>query len=656
MQQIVSQRKERTNERQGARAGTPAWGKALSRWLVGLLGGGAFLLYALTAAPSIVALYDDSLEFQLVVPTFGIPHPTGYPLYVLLGGLWSRLLLPVGNWAWRVNLFSGLAGAGAVMLLFLLARRLLGPALGLRSLLAGLAATLAFALSPVWWSQTTLAEVYALHGLFVAAILLAGVTALDAPIADRTDPPRLTPLFLLLGLSLAHHRTTLLLLPGLAVALLWRFPGLWRPRRAWLRWLLALTLPLLLYAYIPIRAAMGIRDLRGDYVNSWSGFWNHVLARGYTGFFQDNPLAVERSPGDWLALFQAQFGWPLLLLGLLGLALGLAGHRRRAWTLVALVGLTHLLFGLAYRVPDVEVFLIPAFLVLALGLGQTTFVLADVLAKRVGSTLPRGSQPTLGARRLAWGIQVAILLGALTGWGGRGPAVDRSQDWAVHDYAVAMAKVDFPPGSRVVGLEGQMTALKYMQAAEGLGRNATPVVADDPERRRQLVDEFMAAGWPVYLTQELAGIETAYSFSGEKVLVRVWPRGEAQPGTPAHPLERAFAQGALLLTGYDQTVLEQAGGPALELALYWRPAQSLDRTFKLSFRFLDAEGRLLSQEDRFPLRQVYPSWAWLPGETVRDVHILSLPVDPRQQPLTLRVILYDAADGQEVGRWEQPLP
>ncbi len=652
MQQNVWQRKAQRTRRQGVQAPGPQSGLNRSRWLAGLLGGAALLLYGITAAPSIVALYDDSLEFQLVVPTFGIPHPTGYPLYVLLGGLWSRLLLPVGNWAWRVNLFSGLAGAGAVALLFLLARRLLGTEPGLRSLLAGVTVALAFALSPVWWSQATLAEVYALHGLFVAAILLTGVAALQAPAQEGSDPPRLTPLFLLLGLSLTHHRTTLLLLPGLALALLWRFPGLWRPRRAWLPWFLALLLPLLLYAYIPIRAAMGVRDLRGDYVNSWSGFWDHVLARGYTGFFQDNPLAVARGPGEWLALFQAQFGWPLLLLGLLGLGLGLAGRRRPAWALMLLVGLTHLLFGLAYRVPDVEVFLIPAFLVLALGVGQASFSLAE----RVERRLPPGASSALGARRLAWALQALILLGALTGFGGRGPAVDRSQEWAVHDYAVAMAKVDFPPGSRVVGLEGQMTALKYMQAAEGLGRNAVPVVADDPALRRQLVARFMAQGLPVYLTQELAGIETLYSFSGEGPLVRVWPRGEAQPGRPTHPLERSFVEGALLLTGYDQAVLEQAGGPALELALYWQPTQPLERTFKLSFRFLDGEGQLLAQEDRFPLGQVYPSWAWLPGETVRDVHILSLPGDPRQQPLTLRVILYDTATGQEFGRWQQPLP
>ncbi|MBK8047122.1 MAG: DUF2723 domain-containing protein [Anaerolineales bacterium] len=77
----------------------------------------------MTAAPSILALFDDSLEFQLVLPTLGIAHPTGYPLYTLAGGLWSRLL-PFGAWAWRANLFSAVAGAMAVALVFALTRRI----------------------------------------------------------------------------------------------------------------------------------------------------------------------------------------------------------------------------------------------------------------------------------------------------------------------------------------------------------------------------------------------------------------------------------------------------------------------------------------------------------------------------------------------------
>ena len=82
---------------------------------------------------------------------------------------------------------------------------------------------------------------------------------------------RMALLALLVGLGLAHHRTIVLALPGAAVYLLWSVPGIWRPRRAWLLWLAALLLPLLLYLYLPLRAAMGAADLHGSYTNTWAG-------------------------------------------------------------------------------------------------------------------------------------------------------------------------------------------------------------------------------------------------------------------------------------------------------------------------------------------------------------------------------------------------
>ena len=248
-------------------------------WLVWIA---FFLLYSSTAAPSIVALFDDTLEFQLVLPTFGIAHPTGYPLYTLLGGVWSRLL-PFGNWAWRTNLLSAFAAAATVALLFLLARRLTRAAAGRGDNWAGLAAVAAFGFGPIWWLQATVAEVYALHNLLAAAILWTALTIPDLTGAARNR--RVMLLLALIGLGLAHHRTVVLLLPGLFIFLLWTAPALLRPQRAWLLWLAALLAPLLLYAYLPLRAAQGVADLNGSYVNTWAGFWDHVLARRYTTFF-----------------------------------------------------------------------------------------------------------------------------------------------------------------------------------------------------------------------------------------------------------------------------------------------------------------------------------------------------------------------------------
>lgn len=596
-----------------------------SGWLVGLA---AFLLYGLTAAPGIAALFDDSLEFQTVAPTFAIAHPTGYPLYTLLGGLWSRVIFPIGNWAWRMNLFSALAGAGTIALLYLLAKRLTGG-----NRWSGLVAALAFALSPVWWSQTTVAEVYALHNLFVVALLYTAIS-----LGTQPSNRQMALLCGLAGLSLTHHRTAVLLLPGLAFYLLWTRPGLRRPQFRWLGWIGAFLLPLLLYLYIPLRSWMGAVDLQGDYVNSWTGFWRHVLASGYTGFFGDNPLAVSRTAGDWLGLIVAQFGWPLLGLAVIGLVASVVHSARRAeWGLVWLTLAANLLFALNYRVGDVEVFWLPVFLCLALGVGKTLSRLSRLTANRFG---------------MQWVIPILLPAVVVTGIGGRGAPVNRSQDWEAHNYALSLAGVDFPPHSQVIGLRGQMTALQLMQAGTGAASNARPVALDSPEDRRAFVEESMAAGLPVYLTQEVTGIEDAYSFSGEGVLVRVWPRGEAQPGAPSHPLDTLLADGQLGLIGYDLALLNQPGDPSFEVAFYWQPSAQLPQRLKLSLRLLDGNGETIGTEDRYPLRQVASTTAWLPGETVRDVHLIPSLSGAAQ----LLVIVYDDANAAEVGRVMLPVP
>ena len=611
-------------------------------WLVGA----AFLiLYAATTAPSIVELFDDTLEFQLVGPTFGIAHPTGYPLYVLLGGVWSRLLLPVGNWAWRMNLFSALAAAAAVGLTCRAAQQLTTDARGRVPWAPGIAAALALGVSPLWWSQATVAEVYALHGLFVASILTVAIRILHDMPARRAEPPARLVILLcvLFGLALTHHRTALLLALPVAMVLVWRYPSMARPQPAWLVWSLALLAPLLLYLLIPLRAMMGVRDLNGSYVHTWAGFWDHVLARQYAGFFADNPLAVERSAADWWRRWVDESGFIGLSMGLVGLTqlVGPARRLRMDWFLVLLVLMVNLLFAVNYRVHDAEVFLLPSLLAFALfvggGMGRVTGA---------------------GEQRLRGPYVTAVLVVILSLIALRGPIINRSQNWAAHDYAVALAKTDFPPGSWVVALEGEATALRYMQQAEGLGRNATPIVANDVALRRATVAERVAKGVPVYLTRELEGISTLYSFSGDGVLVRVWPRGRAVVGEPAHPVDAPFAEGRLRLEGYDLDKLEQAGGPALRVALYWRPQTDLTQRLKLSLRLHSPDGAPVLwprgepvQEDFFPLRLVAPTTDWVPGERIRDVYHLPIPADAVTRPAQLVVIAYDADTLAEAGRW-----
>ena len=57
---------------------------------------------------------DDSGEMIAGSWALGLPHPPGYPLFDLLGRLFS--FVPVGSIAFRYNLFSALLGLGAVLL------------------------------------------------------------------------------------------------------------------------------------------------------------------------------------------------------------------------------------------------------------------------------------------------------------------------------------------------------------------------------------------------------------------------------------------------------------------------------------------------------------------------------------------------------------
>jgi uncharacterized membrane protein YvlD (DUF360 family) len=138
----------------------------------------AAALYLRTLAPGVLG--GDSGEFQFAAWLGGFAHPTGYPLYLLLGYLWTHLL-PFGDAAWRMNAFSALWGAVAVGLLYLLARRILqmiAPPAWPASIgrLLGLLAAAIFAVTPTFWSQAVVAEVYALNAALIVAILLALVT------------------------------------------------------------------------------------------------------------------------------------------------------------------------------------------------------------------------------------------------------------------------------------------------------------------------------------------------------------------------------------------------------------------------------------------------------------------------------------------------
>src|SRR5919109_2119878 len=126
-------------------------------WLQALAVAAAlFALYA-ASAPRGVALEDDGL-FILSSYFLGVEHPPGYPLFTLIGHLFT--FLPLGSIAYRVHLVSVVFGALTCGALWLCVR-----ALG-QGRLAAYVAALALAVSPVYWSQSLIADVYSFNTFF----------------------------------------------------------------------------------------------------------------------------------------------------------------------------------------------------------------------------------------------------------------------------------------------------------------------------------------------------------------------------------------------------------------------------------------------------------------------------------------------------------
>ncbi|GAC1300432.1 MAG: hypothetical protein NVSMB19_07020 [Vulcanimicrobiaceae bacterium] len=196
-------------------------------------------LYIATLAPGVD--FWDIGEMQTVPYLLGIAHPTGFPLFVLAGYVFSHVL-PLGTPAWRISLGCALAAATAAYVLFAFVRGLCGDAR------IACAAALAFGAGSVVWVHAVRADV---HDLALAAIAVTFAAALRA---GATGSPRALALAALaLGCGLATHPIAALVLPS---ALLFAWPALAAAGGRVLARTAALALlPLLTYAYVPLRSA-----------------------------------------------------------------------------------------------------------------------------------------------------------------------------------------------------------------------------------------------------------------------------------------------------------------------------------------------------------------------------------------------------------------
>ena len=243
----------------------------------------ALVLYLRTLLPG--QAFDDWGEMQVVPHVLGIPHPTGYPTYVLLA--WLFELLPLGSIAFRANLFAAVCVAVALAAATSIQQRL-----GVRPLVAAGAAIATGAIGTVW-ASAVVAEVNALHIAFIALILERALAW-----ADR---PRLRTLAvgsLLIGLSMGNHLLTAFVVPFLVLHVLWSGRDALSRQPRWLVIAAAMVLAgASVYAYLPIAAALR-PPLPYNSPDTPGAFLFLVTGQQFRG--QYGGLFTLQAPGTWL--------------------------------------------------------------------------------------------------------------------------------------------------------------------------------------------------------------------------------------------------------------------------------------------------------------------------------------------------------------------
>src|SRR5215207_1123168 len=205
------------------------------------------VLYVTTLAPTVLPYGApdtlDSPMLQTEVTVLGVGHPTGYPTYMMLTHLFTYL--PFGDSAYLVNLASAIYAALAVFAVYLAGLRL-----GRRPVAAA-AGALAFGLSGAFWSEAVIAEVYTLEALLVALVIFFLFLW-----RDRRDSRYLLLSAFLVGLSLTHHLTSILLVSATVVFVFLTDRCVFSRTGLMLKGVGLFLLGLLPLLYLPIRALM----------------------------------------------------------------------------------------------------------------------------------------------------------------------------------------------------------------------------------------------------------------------------------------------------------------------------------------------------------------------------------------------------------------
>ena len=352
-------------------------------WLSGLT---LFIIYLITLAPSVVQI--DAGELAAVQATLGIAHPTGYPLFTLIGYLFSKLPLPFST-ILQLNILASIWCASAVVIFILAIKNIKTteiqnlsskrekksrkktipqkenfnpPIPEIIKTTALIFAGFVVGLNKTFWAQSTSVEVYSLHAFLICLTLLFAIKAYQSGYSENFFSIKNPWLLLSIALALgfANHMTTLLILPGIAYLYFSKFRF---NKPAFTNLLLMITsfigLLIIFYLYLPLRAAQQPSINWGN-ATDLDKILRHISGKQYQVWIFSSIEASKKQLAYFINNFPSEFTF-ILIPAVIGFFSSF-NYSKKISVFFLICFISTVLYSINYDISDIDSYFLLAYI------------------------------------------------------------------------------------------------------------------------------------------------------------------------------------------------------------------------------------------------------------------------------------------------------
>ncbi len=340
------------------------------------------ILYLFTIAPGVVQI--DSGELAAVASILGVAHPTGYPLFTLIGYLFTKVFFFTSK-IHALNILSALYTFGGVFFVLKINKLLLNTLKTETKFqkkqkkkqiltqfdnevinIIAISSTLITAFSKTFWLQSTSVEVYALHILLISTSIFFFLRAyfntdtLEDILTKKTLVKEWMTFAFVLGLSFTNHMTSILVLPAMAYLYFDKYKFNFSSFKLILFMLLPFLIALTVYIYLPLAASNNPNINWGNPVD-WERFKRHIMGWQYQSWIFSSTESASKQFNYFISIFPAEFAYIGLILYLLGI-FQLSRKNRKVLIFLIILFVTCVLYSINYDINDIDSYFLLAFI------------------------------------------------------------------------------------------------------------------------------------------------------------------------------------------------------------------------------------------------------------------------------------------------------